>query len=86
MSKSILMIDTPNTCIQCPCYTTDGMDDPICGYTGTYIRDFQQAGTRLDDCPLVDVPDVVQGRGNCKSLRTLADYLEHLNNLDKFKN
>lgn len=66
MSKSILVIDTPECCRECPCHFTDivglGEDGQekffrfLCGAENREIAEKVNTG-RQDWCPLKDVPD-----------------------------
>lgn len=50
MSKSILVIDTPECCGKCPCFLEVATD--CCGVNG---KDIDSSG-KPDWCPLQDVP------------------------------
>lgn len=71
MSKSILVIDTPENCGQCPCFLEVATD--CCGVNG---KDIDGRG-KPDWCPLVELPqkmaeenrwfseDYAKGRNDC---------------------
>ncbi len=71
MSKSILVIDTPECCGKCPCFLEVATD--CCGVNG---KDIDSHG-KPDWCPLKDVPekmtdenrwyseDYARGRNTC---------------------
>lgn len=50
--KSVLLIDKPENCIDCPLQA----DDKACGITETSFKDIQANKQILQDCPLVNLP------------------------------
>ena len=71
MSKSILVIDTPENCGQCPCFLEVATD--CCGVNGKDI----DGHSKPDWCPLTELPqkmveenrwfseDYAKGRNDC---------------------
>lgn len=55
MSFIVKGVEFPKNCLQCPCYSTQFGD---CQIIEDYIKD---RNTRLDNCPLVEIP-VCHGR------------------------
>lgn len=55
MSKSILIIDTPRQCYQCPCYTCDSVSS-FCQKENRETR----GNTKPDWCPLKPLPEKIQ--------------------------
>lgn len=55
MSKSVLVIDTPESCIKCKlaCYDS-GRDDYFCSLTEEFIYHYKE--NRSPDCPLSPLP------------------------------
>lgn len=53
MRKSVLLIDKPENCIDCPLQA----DDKACEITETSFKDINPAREILSDCPLKDLPD-----------------------------
>lgn len=56
MRKSVLIIDKPENCIDCPLQA----DDKACGITETSFTSnkvFEANAEILSDCPLKDLPD-----------------------------
>lgn len=53
MRKSVLIIDKPENCIDCPLQA----DDKACGITETSFKDIQANKQVLQDCPLRPLPD-----------------------------
>ena len=58
MSKSVIVIDTPNSCIECPCCIRTEMDT-YCGMTDMQLEyDFEQRMyARHNWCPLKELPE-----------------------------
>lgn len=81
MSKSFLVIDTPENCSKCPCHFTDmvGIDEDgkekffrfLCGAENKEITEKVNSG-RQDWCPLKDMPEK-------KKLKTVITYFEGWN-------
>lgn len=59
MSKSILVIDTPECCGKCPCFLEVSTD--CCGVNG---KDIDSHG-KPDWCPLRDFPEMKEIRNFC---------------------
>lgn len=59
MSKSILVIDTPENCGKCPCFLEVATD--CCGVNGKNI----DSHGKPDWCPLKDVPEKKNVRNFC---------------------
>lgn len=57
MSKSILVIDTPVNCTQCPCFLEVATD--CCGITGKEVK----ANEKAEFCPLKELGDEEQIQG-----------------------
>lgn len=63
MSKSILVIDTPSVCIDCPChfaYDTGAVD---CGVNGKELLTDDIETFKPDWCPLKEIPNKKQNAG-----------------------
>ena len=55
MRKSVLIIDKPKKCDDCPCsYFTEGAQSDYCKVTDSEISNSNEV---LKDCPLKDLPD-----------------------------
>lgn len=57
MSKSVIVIDTPNSCMQCPCCICTEMDT-YCGMNDMQLEyDFEQRIYAIPNwCPLKELP------------------------------
>ena len=53
MRKSVLIINKPENCIDCPLQA----DDKACEITETSFMEISPAREILSDCPLKDLPD-----------------------------
>lgn len=60
MSKSILVIDTPENCNECELHALTKRDydkEFYCTPIGKIVDEFANNGTKPDWCPLKDVPE-----------------------------
>lgn len=60
MSKSVLVIDTPENCMQCPLF--DGADECIMQDDDTNFN-ADTIDELMQTCPLMDLPEKEQGDG-----------------------
>lgn len=70
MSKSILLIDTPDNCRECPCHFTDMVTfnpkegekffSNLCGANNNELEAKEMSDCRPDWCPLKEVPEKYQ--------------------------
>lgn len=73
MSKSIIIINTPKTCIKCPCFNCNEYDT-YCGITDKFVEYVVNAGyVKPDWCPLSPLPEP----------KDLTQYTTGSTNLDK---
>ena len=58
MSKSVLVIDTPNTCMKCKLtYYDSGHNDYFCSLTDEFIYHYKE--NRSPNCPLSPLPSSI---------------------------
>lgn len=57
MSKSILVIDTPKACADCPCHFTRNYGITVCTITDESIFKGEYENLKPDWCPLWDLPE-----------------------------
>lgn len=72
MSKSILIIDTPSVCIDCPCHFAQDSGMVICGVNGKQLLSYDIETFKPDWCPLREEP---QKKADIRSHRQGAIYL-----------
>lgn len=72
MSKSILVIDTPRVCVDCPCHFAGESGMVICGVNGKQLLSVDIETFKPDWCPLRKVP---QKKADIRSHRQGAIYL-----------
>lgn len=56
MSKSILVIDTPSVCIDCPCHFAYDTGKVKCGVNGNEILSNDIETFKPDWCPIKEIP------------------------------
>lgn len=56
MSKSILVIDTPKACIDCPCHFAEDTGQVWCGKENKELLEDDIQTFKPDWCPLLDLP------------------------------
>lgn len=57
MNKSILVIETPDICIDCPCHFAEETGKVWCGRNGKEILADDIEDFKPDWCPLKDIPE-----------------------------
>lgn len=74
MSKSIIVIDTPEKCSECPCFNSDEFDT-YCALTDKRLEyDFNYEYTKPDWCSLKEFPEKIQLKGIITDSGCNTDY------------